>query len=121
MMDVWLFNVDCENIRHATFPNRRVKPAVDGVMQLVDRAVERPDDYPLLSGVDEYWDTYFNPIQCRRLETELNKLRSAHDLSDIESQSLDEVLAMAHLLATGAEGAPDPRDRQAAFLVFVGD
>ena len=54
MMDVCLFTADYKNIRRAAFPNRSVKPAVDGVIQLVDRAVELPDNYPLLSGVDEY-------------------------------------------------------------------
>lgn len=119
-MDVWLYTADYQPIRAATLINRSVMPAVDGVMCLVDRAVERADEYPLLSGVDEYWDTYFNPIQCRRLAGELDTLRS-YDLHRIEAHALEEVLAMARLLAAGAEKAPDPPDRGAAFVVFVGD
>ena len=79
---------------------------------LCDRAAEDPGRYPLLSGVDELDDTYFNARQGLRLARELEALAAAGGGVEAAARA---VLRLAGLLQ------PAPKRPHHRLLVFVGD
>jgi hypothetical protein len=84
------------------------------INRLCHAAAADPDQYPLLSGIDEYDDTIFNLIQSRRLVLELKALSADSRDSELQAAAAA-VLALASLL----EPAPGrPHHRQ---LFFIGD
>ena len=70
--------------------------------------------FPLLAGVDQYDDTVFNALQCRRLVDELAALR--HGLADDAAAAVDELGRLARLVIVDGPGQPAHRR-----LHFVGD
>ncbi len=55
-----------------------------GAQQRLVALAEYEDKFPLLSGIDEYGDTYFNAVQRPRVVQELEKLKSDFpDLKDL--------------------------------------
>lgn len=86
--------------------------AVD-VNRLCAQATD-PARYPLLAGVDEYDDTYFNSRQADRLVSELTTLAADHPDQDM-SRATARIIALAELLQA-APGRPHHRQ-----LIFIGD
>jgi hypothetical protein len=88
--------------------------AVVDVNLLCTAAAAEPDRFPLLSGVDEHGDTWFNARQCARLATELTQLEADPDSTAVR-QAAREVGRLAALLVP-APGRPHHRR-----LLFSGD
>jgi hypothetical protein len=88
----------------------RLEAPVD-VNQLCAVAAEDPARYPLLAGVDEYDDTYFNSRQSIRLAQELESIAATAGLD----HTAEAILRLVDLLRP-APGRPHHRQ-----LVFVGD
>jgi hypothetical protein len=84
------------------------------VGRLSAHAVMDPARYPLLAGVDEYDDTYFNSRQARRLVPELATLAADHPDREV-AEAAAGIIALAELLQA-APGRPHHRQ-----LVFIGD
>jgi hypothetical protein len=94
-----------------------VVAALDGavdVNRLSAHAAVDPARYPLLAGVDEYDDTYFNSRQADRLVSELATLAADHPDQDV-TRAVARIIALAELLRA-APGRPHHRQ-----LVFIGD
>ncbi|MFI0453105.1 hypothetical protein [Actinomadura sp. 6N118] len=87
--------------------------AVD-VRRLCARAATDPARYPLLTGVDEYDDTYFNARQADRLASELTTLAADHPEQDMITATA-RLIALTKLLQA-APGRPHHRQ-----LIFIGD
>jgi hypothetical protein len=87
--------------------------AVD-VNRLCAQAATDPARYPLLAGVDEYDDTYFNSRQADRLVSELAALAADHPDRDV-IRATARIVALAELLQA-APGRPHHRQ-----LIFIGD
>jgi hypothetical protein len=84
------------------------------VNRLCAVAAEDPIQYPLLSGVDDHDDTYFNARQSVRLGRELKLL--AGDGSDLElCEAAEAILLLAGLLQ------PAPKRSHHRLLIFDGD
>ena len=84
------------------------------VNRLCAVAAEDPAQYPLLSGVDDLDDTYFNWRQSVRLGQELKLL--AGDGSDLElSEAAEAILLLVDLLP------PAPKRPHHRLLIFNGD
>jgi hypothetical protein len=84
------------------------------VRRLCAIAAADPARYPLLAGVDEYDDTYFNARQTARLIIELKTLAD----HTVEQSVKETALALLELNAQ-LESAPGrPQHRQ---FIFVGD
>jgi hypothetical protein len=77
-------------------------------------AASDPQRYPLLSGVDEYDDTYFNRRQAARLMIELEAIAAVVDDSGLSTASA-EIGRLARLLEP-SPGRPGHR-----LLIFSGD
>jgi hypothetical protein len=77
-------------------------------------AADDPAQYPLLSGVDEYDDTYFNARQSVRLGQELKLI--AADGSDSDLREAAEAISLLVGLLQ-----PAPRRPHHRLLIFVGD
>ncbi|GAA4606242.1 hypothetical protein BJY16_005729 [Actinoplanes octamycinicus] len=90
-----------------------LKSVVD-VNRLAAYAFMDPARYPLLAGVDEYDDTYFNSRQAERLIAELKALAVEHPDEKV-TEAAAPVIALAELLRA-APGRPHHRQ-----LVFIGD
>ena len=73
-----------------------------------------PARYPLLAGVDEYDDTYFNSRQAKRLVSELAALAADHPDQEV-TEAAAGIIALAELLQA-APGRPHHRQ-----LIFIGD
>jgi hypothetical protein len=84
------------------------------INRLCHAAAADPDQYPLLSGIDEYDDTIFNVIQSRRLVLELKAISAGSGDSELQAATAA-VLALASLLEP-AQGRPHHRR-----LFFIGD
>ena len=84
------------------------------VNQLCAVAADDPARYPLLSGVDEHDDTYFNARQSLRLGQELKLI--AADGSDPELREAAEAISLLAGLLQPAPGRPHHR-----LLIFTGD
>jgi hypothetical protein len=84
------------------------------VNRLSAHAAMDPARYPLLAGVDEYDDTYFNARQAQRLVSELAALAADHPDQEV-AKAAARVIALADLLRA-APGRPHHRQ-----LVFIGD
>jgi hypothetical protein len=84
------------------------------VERLSAYAVMDPARYPLLAGVDEYDDTYFNSRQAKRLASELAALAVDHPDQEVAKAAAG-IIALAELLQA-APGRPHHRQ-----LVFIGD
>jgi hypothetical protein len=90
---------------------------IDGwvdVNRVCAQAATDPTRYPLLAGVDEYDDTFFNSRQADRLISELTALAADHPDQDVISATAH-IIALAELLQT-APGRPHHRQ-----LIFIGD
>jgi len=87
--------------------------AVD-VNRLSAHAAMDPARYPLLAGVDEYDDTYFNARQAEWLVSELATLAVDHPDEEV-TKAPARIIALAELLRA-APGRPHHRQ-----LVFIGD
>lgn len=85
-----------------------------GVNRLSAHAALDPARYPLLAGVDEYDDTYFNSRQAERLVSELAALAADHPDQEV-AKAAARIIALAELLRA-APGRPHHRQ-----LVFSGD
>jgi hypothetical protein len=84
------------------------------VDELCAFAADDPARYPLLSGIDEYDDTYFNRRQASRLIVELkNVAGTANEPALLNAAT--EIMALADLLKP-APGRPAHRQ-----LIFIGD
>jgi hypothetical protein len=86
----------------------------ENVNRLCAVAAEDPARYPLLSGVDDLDDTYFNARQSVRLAQELKLL--AGDGSDLELREAAEAILLLADLLPAAPKRPHHR-----LLIFDGD
>ncbi|RZU54028.1 hypothetical protein EV385_5965 [Krasilnikovia cinnamomea] len=85
-----------------------------GVNRLAAHAANDPARYPLLAGVDETDDTYFNSRQANRLVSELATLAADHPDPEVATAAT-RIIALADLLRA-APGRPHHRQ-----LIFIGD
>lgn len=86
----------------------------DGLMRLVDLAREHGELAPLLRGVDEYGDTYFNSLQCKYLVGEVEALRPLVGDDPALVEAVECLLRMAEVVASEAHAVHQQ-------LCFVGD
>jgi hypothetical protein len=77
-------------------------------------AAQNPSTYPLLSGVDPYDDTTFNPRQAAVVSTELASLAAPAQHEQVR-QAATELLSLTALLEV-QPGRPHHRR-----LMFIGD
>lgn len=84
------------------------------VNELCARVAEDSTRYPLLSGIDEHDDTYFNRRQARRLILELKDVAGTTSEPALLNAAT-EIMTLADLLMA-APGRPVHRQ-----LVFIGD
>ncbi|GIJ50448.1 hypothetical protein Val02_73340 [Virgisporangium aliadipatigenens] len=85
-----------------------------GVNRLCATAAADPTRFPLLSGVDDHDDTYFNARQCVILTGELESLTKLHTEPEVRGPA-EALLQLVDLLRA-APGRPHHR-----LLVFSGD
>lgn len=105
--------IDVQVIEFSGAVVARLDVEVD-VNRLCAAAAEDPARYPLLSGVDEYDDTYFNSRQSARLAQELESITADDSGVDLRPTA-EAIMELAGLLRP-APGRPHHRR-----LVFVGD
>lgn len=77
-------------------------------------AEEDPQVYPMLSGVDPYDDTTFNPRQARRLGEELRTLTDSARSAEIRKIATE----LGEIVSLLAQEPGRPHHRR---LVFLGD